>query len=413
MSYQLEIAFSDALDPVPSVGLCPLPSPAPDDVPFSGGLEPVRWSEVDQTYGWVAVRWRKRRGEVQRAGKALTARLPLATYRAKEKLRLEACELAGIGGPGAAAPGLSSLRVIGAPREKPARTVWPSADAVKSEKWRGILSRMSKCRTEQLHLVMKGVNGDVTATAWASCNIRWHCDRDSVKVIRRIKTLRPKGLLTLTWRYNRGEPKDRVLLEMWNHFDRMKDGMRDAGGPIGRYVAVVEPHKTGAPHMHIVTEHWPKEWGVLKWMKRKSGWKRVLLVEHLYKLVRGEEQKTRLKDLWASITGGAFQVTWEELESDGTYISKYLTKAQCWPEDAKAFMSCNGIRIWNDSHKMEPDCVCSCSALCKWEHIHPDWLPWARLFHRPAITKSAWKWYRGSLREVEEKMDADALRCKL
>lgn len=304
-------------------------------------------------------------------------------------------------GSGAEAPGLSVLQLIRTanpgealfppPGERAECSVPPPSgrEALEMEAWALHKARLAGCRSSSSGCLLYGVNGPKEARSWAPCGCR-DCPECGPydAVTRKIKALKPKGLLTLTRRVEATTAAVELSWRVfWEEWDAMSHWVKRNGFHIGRYVAVLEAHQSGAPHLHVATEHFPDEFAVTRRKKRKRGWAEVRLVEsithttylrHGKPTKRSKTLKTRIKDGWASITGGSFQIEWEKLESDGSYIAKYLTKMGQLPEELRAFLWANRIRMWNSSRK---------------------------LGKKP---ESAWTWYRGHKASVEATIRQEA-----
>lgn len=250
-------------------------------------------------------------------------------------------------------------------------------------------ARLAGCRSSSSGCLLYGINGPKEARSWAPCGCR-DCPECGPyeAVTRKIKALKPRGLLTCTRRTDGSTAEIETSWRVfWEEWDELTHWLKRNGFFIGRYVAVLEAHQSGAPHMHVATEFFPDELAVTRRKKRKRGTADVRLIESITHTTylrngkptkRSKTRKTRLKDGWASITGGSFQIEWEQLDSDGSYIAKYLTKMGQLPEELRAFLWANRIRMWNSSRKLG------------------------------GKRESCWSWYRGRNHEIEASIRREA-----
>ena len=195
-------------------------------------------------------------------------------------------------------------------------SLW-SWEALDQPTWTRHKERISLCGSRDSRRWIAGwkqeeSKGFVSA---ARCHSRWHdgCRDDDVR--ESILALKPTHLLTLTMRKTANGKAERDFLwltwsQRWHTFLRL---WKAEEGETPEFVAVLEPHQSGWPHLHAV-------------------------------LKGSVPTEARIRAWWKEC-GGGWRIQLEVLRKEGAYIAKYLTKLSALPEDLRALLSENKVRL--------------------------------------------------------------------
>lgn len=177
----------------------------------------------------------------------------------------------------------------------------------------------------------------------AFCHLRMHdkCRPHDTK--ERILKLQPThvGTLTVRRQSNRVKVRDYWWLTFSQRWAAFCNRWKKAYGKMPPFVAVLEMHESGWPHLHFVC-----------------------------RIEGNPPTKEELKRWWCAV-GGGWRSELEPLTTDGQYIAKYLDKGSKLPAEIHGLLMANKIRMIYSSKGLKTEKV------------------------------SEWSYKRGTMKEVE------------
>jgi hypothetical protein len=146
-------------------------------------------------------------------------------------------------------------------------------------------------------------------------------------------------MLTLTFRNVSGSTRVRDWLWL-TASARIRDFFRrwrHEEGAAPRFLWVLERHQSGFPHFHVALAASPVN---------------TVLDGKGNRIACGPSLDA-VRHRWLAVGGGPM-VHWMVLKGDGAYIAKYLDKGSILPEDLKALLTYNRIRLHGGSPGLTP-----------------------------------------------------------
>ena len=209
-----------------------------------------------------------------------------------------------------------------------------SIECWSSPQWFRHRIRVQMCRRAGESWLVR-IDGGPFEASPVACHSRWHdgCRgsraQEQIQRLIELQAGLPGGqlyILTLTVQ-KRGTRRyrDWAWLHLWSRWAHFRSRLRHAGVELGQYVAVVEAHTSGWPHLHVITLCPPP----------------------------GRRGRSVARLAWMKLGGGSiFQ--WARIKKNPFYVCKYLGKSKGFPETLKALLTVHQVRLTNASPGLLP-----------------------------------------------------------